>query len=45
MVGSFTVNGTATLPFSMYLFSPSQAYYLDQRTTAVGGGNVYGGLL
>jgi hypothetical protein len=39
--GSFTVNGTATLPFSMYLFSPSQAYYLDQRTTAVGGGNVY----
>ena len=40
--GSFTVNGTATLPFSMYLFSPSQAYYLDQRTTAVGGGNVYG---
>ncbi len=40
--GSFTVNGSASLPFSMYLVSPSQAYYLDQRTTAVGGGNVYG---
>ena len=26
----------------MYLFSPSQAYYLDQRTTAIGGGSVYG---
>ncbi|MGB8885828.1 MAG: Ig-like domain-containing protein [Candidatus Korobacteraceae bacterium] len=38
--GSFTVNGVA-LPFSMYLFSPTQAYYLDQRTTAIGGGNVY----
>jgi hypothetical protein len=38
--GSFTVNGVS-LPFSMYLFSPSQGYYLDQRTTAVGGGNVY----
>jgi hypothetical protein len=40
--GTFTVNGSASLPFSMYLVSPSQAYYLDQRTTAVGGGNVYG---
>ena len=38
--GSFTVNGVA-LPFSMYLISPSQGYYLDQRTSAVGGGNVY----
>lgn len=38
--GSFSVNGVS-LPFSMYLISPSQAYYLDQRTTAVGGGNVY----
>jgi hypothetical protein len=25
----------------MYLISPSHAYYLDQRTTATGGGNVY----
>ncbi len=38
--GSFTVNASA-LPFSMYLVSPTQAYYLDERTTAVGGGNVY----
>ncbi len=40
--GSFTVNGTASLPFAMYLFSPSQGYYLDERTSAVGGGNIYG---
>lgn len=26
----------------MYLFSPSQGYYLDERTSAVGGGNIYG---
>ena len=38
--GSFTVSGS-TLPFSMYLISPTQAYYLDMRTNAVGGGNVY----
>jgi hypothetical protein len=39
--GSFNVNG-AGLPFAMYLFSPSQGYYLDERTTAVGGGSIYG---
>ena len=38
--GSFTVTAS-TLPFSMYLVSPAQAYYLDQRTNAVGGGNTY----
>ncbi len=38
--GSFTVSGSS-LPFSMYLVSPSQAYYLDQRTNVIGGGNVY----
>jgi hypothetical protein len=38
--GSFTVNSVA-LPFSMYLSSPSSGYYLDQRTTVIGGGNVY----
>ena len=38
--GSFTVSGVS-LPFSMYLISPTQAYYLDQRTTVTGGGNVY----
>jgi len=39
--GSFNVNG-AGLPFAMYLFSPSQGYYLDERTSAVGGGSIYG---
>lgn len=38
--GSFNVTGM-TLPFSMYLISPTQAYYLDQRGNATGGGNVY----
>jgi hypothetical protein len=38
--GSFTVNASS-LPFTMYLISPTQAYYLDLRTSAVGGGNVY----
>ena len=38
--GSFTVNASS-LPFTMYLISPTQAYYLDMRTNAVGGGNVY----
>ncbi len=40
LVGSFTVSGS-TLPFSMFLVSGAQAYYLDQRNNAVGGGNVY----
>ena len=38
--GSFSTS-VVSLPFSMYLISPSQAYYLDQRTTVTGGGNVY----
>ncbi|MGC2108338.1 MAG: hypothetical protein WA655_02405 [Candidatus Korobacteraceae bacterium] len=38
--GTFNVSSGA-LPFSMYLVSPTQAYYLDLRTNAVGGGNVY----
>ncbi|MFZ0796086.1 MAG: hypothetical protein WAM65_20140, partial [Candidatus Korobacteraceae bacterium] len=38
--GSFTVS-PLTLPFAMYMISPNQAYYLDERTTAVGGGTVY----
>jgi hypothetical protein len=41
ITGSFTVNNVA-LPFAMYLVSPSQAYYLDERTSIfAGGGNVY----
>jgi hypothetical protein len=40
ITGSFSITG-AVLPFSMYLVSPTQAYYLDQRTNATGGGNVY----
>ena len=40
------INGTwnvanAGLPFAVYLFSPTQGYYVDERTTAVGGGNIY----
>lgn len=38
--GSFSVSGSA-LPFTMYLVSGTQAYYLDLRTNAIGGGNVY----
>jgi hypothetical protein len=37
--GSFTVSGVA-LPFRMYMVSPNQAYYLDLRTNAAGGGDV-----
>ena len=32
---------SASLPFSMFLISPSQAYYLDQETTTSGGGSAY----
>jgi hypothetical protein len=40
------VNGTlntpgATFPFSMYLASPTQSYYLDLRTSISGGGTAY----
>ena len=38
--GSFTFN-SAVLPFTMYLSSPTQGYYLDLRTNIVGGGNIY----
>lgn len=40
IAGSFSVSGS-TLPFTMYLVSGSQGYYLDTRTNATGGGNVY----
>jgi len=40
ITGTWNVSN-ASLPFAMYLFSPTQGYYLDERTTAVGGGNVY----
>jgi len=40
VTGSFTVS-PLTLPFAIYMISPSQAYYLDERTSVVGGGNVY----
>lgn len=40
VTGSFTVS-PLTLPFAMYMISPTQAYYLDERTNAIGGGNVY----
>jgi len=38
--GSFTFNG-ASLPFTMYLSSPTQGYYLDLRNNIIGGGNIY----
>jgi hypothetical protein len=38
--GSFTAS-PLTLPFAMYMISPSRAYYLDERTIAIGGGSVY----
>ena len=38
--GSFSTT-FLSLPFSMYLISPTQAYYLDQQTIGAGGGSVY----
>jgi hypothetical protein len=38
--GSWNVNNVS-LPFAIYLSSPSQGYYVDERTSAVGGGNIY----
>ncbi len=40
ITGTWNVNN-ASLPFAMYLFSPKQGYYVDERTNAVGGGNIY----
>jgi hypothetical protein len=39
--GTWSVNG-ASLPFGLYLSSPTQGYYVDERTSAIGGGNIYG---
>ena len=38
--GSFT-KSPLTLPFAMYMISPNQAYYLDERTTSLLPGTVY----
>jgi hypothetical protein len=40
ITGTWNVSN-ASFPFAMYLFSPAQGYYLDERTSAVGGGNIY----
>jgi hypothetical protein len=40
VLGSFTAS-PLTLPFAMCMVSPGQAYYLDERTSVVGGGNVF----
>jgi hypothetical protein len=40
ITGTWNVSN-AGLRFAIYLFSPTQGYYLDERTTAVGGGNIY----
>ncbi len=38
--GTWNVNNVG-LPFGLYLISPTQGYYLDERTNATGGGNIY----
>ena len=38
--GTWNVNNVG-LPFGLYLFSPTQGYYLDERTSVIGGGNIY----
>jgi hypothetical protein len=40
ITGTWNVSNSS-LPFAMYLFSPTQGYYVDERTNAVGGGNLY----
>lgn len=37
--GSWTVS-PVSLPFALYLSSPTSGYYVDERTSAVGGGNI-----
>ena len=37
--GTWNVNN-ASLPFAIYLSSPTSGYYVDERTTAIGGGNI-----
>ena len=38
--GNWSVNGVA-LPYGIYLISPTQGYYVDERSNAIGGGNIY----
>ncbi|HEY1730700.1 MAG TPA: hypothetical protein VGG15_03080 [Terriglobales bacterium] len=37
--GTWNVNGVG-LPFALYLSSPTSGYYVDERTSVVGGGNI-----
>ncbi len=37
--GTWNVNNVG-LPFALYLSSPTSGYYVDERTSAVGGGNI-----
>ncbi len=37
--GTWNVNNVG-LPFGLYLSSPTSGYYVDERTSAVGGGNI-----
>lgn len=39
ITGTWNVNG-AGLPFALYLSSPASGYYVDERTSAVGSGNI-----
>lgn len=41
ITGTFNENNVS-LPFTIYLSSPTSGYYLDLRSNVVGGGNVYG---
>lgn len=38
--GNWNVNGVA-LPYGIYLISPTQGYYVDERSNAIGGGSVF----
>jgi hypothetical protein len=40
VTGTWNVN-SAGLPFGLYLISPTQGYYVDERTSAAGSGNIY----
>ena len=38
--GTWNVNNNTALRFGLYLSSPASGYYVDERTSAVGGGNI-----
>ena len=40
VTGTWNVNNNTALRFGLYLSSPTSGYYVDERTSAVGGGNI-----